>query len=192
MAHELQLPLLEVVQLFSGQLPRPPPIHRPQPRANFAVFVSRRHSDIFCGELCAAPPGGEPNHKRPHRQLQGNGPHASGLRAPRRPCAAVSALTHLTSPPPAPQLWLVFFYLLAAVLVISLGLCVFVASCFKSGSFPVVWPVKLLRALVSVVFSVLFVSSLGEWRRSPLPSALGRASGVLRPRRHIRVTRSPA
>lgn len=88
---------------------------------------------------------------------------------------------HRRRPPPtaaaataaSPQLWLVFFYLLSAVLMVSLGLCVFVASCFKSGSFPVVWPVKLLRALVSVVFSVLFVSSLdvflGPRTRSPSP-----------------------
>ena len=56
--------------------------------------------------------------------------------------------------------WLAFFYILVFLMAASLGLCVYVAICFKSGSFPYVWPVKLLRAIVSVIFSVLFVSAL--------------------------------
>lgn len=76
------------------------------------------------------------------------------------------------SHPPVSQLWLIFFYLLAAILCISLGLCLFVASCFKRGSFPAVWPVKLLRAIVSIVFSA----------RSLEPPDLRRPSLHQRPR----------
>ena len=55
--------------------------------------------------------------------------------------------------------WLGVFYSLVALLSASAALCVFVAICFKRGSFPYVWPVRVLRAVVSVFFNLLYVSA---------------------------------
>ena len=43
--------------------------------------------------------------------------------------------------------WLACFYILVALIVASIGLCVYVAVCFKRGSFPYVWPVKCAHPL---------------------------------------------
>ena len=40
------------------------------------------------------------------------------------------------------QAWRVCFLLLGGVLLGSLALCVFVASNFRSGRFPFIWPIK--------------------------------------------------
>ena len=48
------------------------------------------------------------------------------------------------------QFYLAFFYILVCLMCASVGLCVYVAICFKSGSFPYVWPVKCVRPLRSL------------------------------------------
>ena len=40
-------------------------------------------------------------------------------------------------------MWLAFFYMMVSIMCFSIALCVYVAICFKSGSFPYVWPVKV-------------------------------------------------
>lgn len=42
------------------------------------------------------------------------------------------------------------FYMGAALLMASLGLCFYVAHNFRTNNFPYVWPIKSLRFFVSV------------------------------------------
>lgn len=43
----------------------------------------------------------------------------------------------------------------------SVGLCAYVAQNFKTGRFPHVWPIKLMRFFVAIFFTLFYVSTLG-------------------------------
>ncbi|GFR46430.1 hypothetical protein Agub_g8004 [Astrephomene gubernaculifera] len=51
-------------------------------------------------------------------------------------------------------------YCMVALLAINVGMCVWVAWCFKEHKFPVVWPIKVLRVFSSVFFQAFDVASL--------------------------------
>jgi hypothetical protein len=57
--------------------------------------------------------------------------------------------------------YLAILYTVSAVFVLSLVLCIWVAICFQRQRFPVVWPIWVLRAFVSVFFQAFYISSLG-------------------------------
>lgn len=57
-------------------------------------------------------------------------------------------------------MWQATFFVLCALLLFSLWLCSYTAYCFKTGNFPFVWPVKLLRFFVAVFFDLFYVSAL--------------------------------
>ena len=57
--------------------------------------------------------------------------------------------------------WFSMFCILATVLAGSVGLCAYVAQNFKTGRFPHVWPIKLLRFFVAIFFTLFYVSALG-------------------------------
>eukprot|EP00898_Chlorokybus_atmophyticus_P005871 jgi/Chlat1/6285/Chrsp44S05780 len=59
--------------------------------------------------------------------------------------------------------FLVVFLLLSLMLVASAAMCVFVAHNFKTGHFPFVWPIKVLRFFISIFFSVFYISSLNTF-----------------------------
>ncbi|DBA94392.1 TPA: hypothetical protein ACH3X1_001997 [Trebouxia sp. C0004] len=56
--------------------------------------------------------------------------------------------------------YMIFFWLLTAIVVVSAALCVFVAYNFRTNNFPYIWPIKLLRFTVSIFFEMLYISSL--------------------------------
>ncbi|KAG2435423.1 hypothetical protein HYH02_011923 [Chlamydomonas schloesseri] len=56
--------------------------------------------------------------------------------------------------------YLALLYSAVALLVVNIGLCVWVAWCFKEQKFPVVWPIKVLRLFSSVFFQAFDVASL--------------------------------
>ncbi|PNW87843.1 hypothetical protein CHLRE_01g004124v5 [Chlamydomonas reinhardtii] len=56
--------------------------------------------------------------------------------------------------------YLALLYAAVALLVMNIGLCVWVAWCFKEQKFPVVWPIKVLRVFSSVFFQAFDVASL--------------------------------
>ncbi|PNW87845.1 hypothetical protein CHLRE_01g004157v5 [Chlamydomonas reinhardtii] len=56
--------------------------------------------------------------------------------------------------------YLALLYAAVALLVVNIGLCVWVAWCFKEQKFPVVWPIKVLRLFSSVFFQAFDVASL--------------------------------
>ncbi|KXZ50396.1 hypothetical protein GPECTOR_16g569 [Gonium pectorale] len=51
-------------------------------------------------------------------------------------------------------------YGMVSMLAVNLGLCVWVAWCFKEQKFPVVWPIQVLRVFSSVFFQAFDVASL--------------------------------
>eukprot|EP00898_Chlorokybus_atmophyticus_P008160 jgi/Chlat1/8345/Chrsp8S00675 len=59
--------------------------------------------------------------------------------------------------------YLVVFLLLSIMLLGSAALCGFVAHNFKTGHFPYVWPIKLLRFFISIFFSIFYISSLNTF-----------------------------
>ncbi|GIL50716.1 hypothetical protein Vafri_6834 [Volvox africanus] len=56
--------------------------------------------------------------------------------------------------------YLAVLYSVLALLAINIGMCVWVAWCFKEHKFPVVWPIKVLRVFSSVFFQAFDVASL--------------------------------
>lgn len=54
----------------------------------------------------------------------------------------------------------VTFYLLVAMLFISVSICVWVAWCFKNDSFPFLWPIKFVRVVVSFFFGMFYIAAL--------------------------------
>ncbi len=52
------------------------------------------------------------------------------------------------------------FYLLAGMLYGSVLLCCWVGWCFSHDSFPVLWPVKVLRLVVGIFFSTFYIAAL--------------------------------
>ncbi|KAG2435418.1 hypothetical protein HYH02_011919 [Chlamydomonas schloesseri] len=56
--------------------------------------------------------------------------------------------------------YLALLYSAVALLVVNIGLCVWVAWCFKEQKFPVVWPIKVLRVFSSIFFQAFDVASL--------------------------------
>ncbi|EFJ45151.1 hypothetical protein VOLCADRAFT_94559 [Volvox carteri f. nagariensis] len=56
--------------------------------------------------------------------------------------------------------YLAVLYSMVALLMGNVGLCVWVAWCFKEHKFPVVWPIKVLRVFSSVFFQAFDVASL--------------------------------
>ncbi|KAG2423146.1 hypothetical protein HXX76_015531 [Chlamydomonas incerta] len=56
--------------------------------------------------------------------------------------------------------YLALLYMAVALLVVNIGLCVWVAWCFKEQKFPVVWPIKVLRVFSSIFFQAFDVTSL--------------------------------
>ncbi|GIM04869.1 hypothetical protein Vretimale_9356 [Volvox reticuliferus] len=56
--------------------------------------------------------------------------------------------------------YLAVLYSMLALLAINIGMCVWVAWCFKEHKFPVVWPIKVLRVFSSVFFQAFDVASL--------------------------------
>ncbi|GLC41265.1 hypothetical protein PLESTM_001177800 [Pleodorina starrii] len=64
---------------------------------------------------------------------------------------------------PLPQgygAYLAVLYSMVALLMGNVGLCVWVAWCFKEHKFPVVWPIQVLRVFSSVFFQAFDVASL--------------------------------
>lgn len=72
----------------------------------------------------------------------------------------------LCAPPlPLPGLqgytfYLSIFYLLAGTLIGSVAICVWVAWCFINDSFPFLWPIQVLRVVVSVFINVFYIAAL--------------------------------
>ncbi|KAG2494504.1 hypothetical protein HYH03_007272 [Edaphochlamys debaryana] len=58
------------------------------------------------------------------------------------------------------SVYLVVLYGMVSLLAINVGLCVWVAWCFKEQKFPVVWPIKVLRVFSSVFFQAFDVACL--------------------------------
>jgi hypothetical protein len=52
------------------------------------------------------------------------------------------------------------FYLLTALLLFSVVICIWVAYCFKKDNFPYLWPVKVLRFVVGIFFNMTYIASL--------------------------------
>jgi hypothetical protein len=58
------------------------------------------------------------------------------------------------------EFYLVILYLLSGFLVVSVGMCVWVAWCFKNDHFPFLWPIQVLRVVVSLFFGMTYIVSL--------------------------------
>eukprot|EP00882_Tetradesmus_deserticola_P006573 GHRQ01006917.1.p1 GENE.GHRQ01006917.1~~GHRQ01006917.1.p1 ORF type:complete len:1485 (+),score=562.58 GHRQ01006917.1:723-5177(+) len=58
------------------------------------------------------------------------------------------------------KFYLVIFYILAAILFISVAICVWVGWCFMNDNFPFLWPIKVARVVVSVFVSMFYIASL--------------------------------
>jgi hypothetical protein len=56
--------------------------------------------------------------------------------------------------------YLVIFYVLVAVLFISVAICIWVGWCFMNDNFPFLWPIKVARVVVSVFVSMFYIASL--------------------------------
>lgn len=56
--------------------------------------------------------------------------------------------------------YLAVLYAMVALLMGNVGLCIWVAWCFKEQKFPVIWPIKVLRVFSSVFFQAFDVASL--------------------------------
>lgn len=56
--------------------------------------------------------------------------------------------------------YLAIFYILCGTLFFSVALCVYVAWCFKNNNFPFVWPIKMLRIVISLFFGMFYIVSL--------------------------------
>eukprot|EP00882_Tetradesmus_deserticola_P017752 GHRQ01019038.1.p3 GENE.GHRQ01019038.1~~GHRQ01019038.1.p3 ORF type:complete len:124 (-),score=25.09 GHRQ01019038.1:955-1326(-) len=58
------------------------------------------------------------------------------------------------------KFYLVIFYILAAILFISVAICVWVGWCFMNDNFPFLWPIRVARVVVSVFVSMFYIASL--------------------------------
>lgn len=54
----------------------------------------------------------------------------------------------------------VIFYILCGMLYLSVGICVWVAWCFKNDSFPYLWPIKFVRIVASIFFGTFYIASI--------------------------------
>ncbi|CAG9466689.1 unnamed protein product [Pedinophyceae sp. YPF-701] len=59
------------------------------------------------------------------------------------------------------------FYILFAVLAFSLSLCIYVAQNFLTDRFPYVWPIKVLRFVVSIFFRTFYITVLNVFAVGP-------------------------
>jgi len=69
------------------------------------------------------------------------------------------------------------FYLLVALLSLSLALCCWVGWCFTSDSWPALWPIKVARVVVSVFVSIFYMASLNVFLIALQCSPGGTVSG---------------
>lgn len=49
---------------------------------------------------------------------------------------------------------------LTGMLYLSVGICVWVAWCFKNDNFPFLWPIKFVRVVVSIFFGTFYIASI--------------------------------
>lgn len=56
--------------------------------------------------------------------------------------------------------YLVIFYILVAILFVSVAICIWVGWCFMNDSFPFLWPIKVARVVVSLFVSMFYIASL--------------------------------
>ena len=56
--------------------------------------------------------------------------------------------------------YLVIFYILVAILFISVAICIWVGWCFMNDSFPYLWPIKVARVVVSLFVSMFYIACL--------------------------------
>lgn len=58
------------------------------------------------------------------------------------------------------EFYLVIFYIMVAILFISVAICIWVGWCFMNDSFPFLWPIKVARVVVSLFVSMFYLLSL--------------------------------
>ncbi|KAG2487286.1 hypothetical protein HYH03_014127 [Edaphochlamys debaryana] len=58
------------------------------------------------------------------------------------------------------KFYLVVFYILSGMLYLTVGICVWVAWCFKNDSFAFLWPIKFVRVVASLFFGMLYIMAL--------------------------------
>lgn len=58
------------------------------------------------------------------------------------------------------QFYLIIFYILVAILFVSVAICVWVGWCFMNDNFPFLWPIKVARVVVSLFVSMFYIASL--------------------------------
>lgn len=56
--------------------------------------------------------------------------------------------------------YLIIFYILVALLFVSVVICVWVGWCFMNDNFPFLWPIKVARVVVSLFVSMFYIASL--------------------------------
>lgn len=70
--------------------------------------------------------------------------------------------------------YLAIFYILVAVLFLSVAICVWVGWCFMNDNFPFLWPIKVARLVVSLFVTMFYIASLNIFLTActcwPLPS----------------------
>lgn len=52
------------------------------------------------------------------------------------------------------------FWFWSAVLVFCIAICLYVCYCFRRDTFPYLWPIKILRNILGLFFSIFYVTSL--------------------------------
>jgi len=77
--------------------------------------------------------------------------------------------------------YLAIFYLVVGTLYASVALCVYTAWCFKNNNFPFVWPIKVLRIVISLFFGIFYIVSLNVFLTAvecnPVPRSALAAGG---------------
>jgi hypothetical protein len=58
------------------------------------------------------------------------------------------------------------FYLLVGLILGSVALCIWVGWCFSNNSFPFLWPIHVLRVVVSVFIMIFYIPSLNMFLMS--------------------------
>lgn len=56
--------------------------------------------------------------------------------------------------------YLAIFYILVAILFISVAICIWVGWCFMNDNFPFLWPIKVARVVVSLFVTMFYIASL--------------------------------
>jgi hypothetical protein len=74
--------------------------------------------------------------------------------------SAAEFTPHCPSTPQGYMFYLVIFYILAAILFISVAICIWVGWCFMNDNFPFLWPIKVARVVVSLFVSMFYIASL--------------------------------